>query len=253
MVWFALEGLNHHTDRRSRAVISCNARKYCLAVAVVLIALSALASGSKKVRAQEAAIAVPSGQPVTITPEQMKAMRRGGQPAMPPGAQPGPQPGQEAKPEDKDKKKEGEEAKKKEGEASVKRPEKPPRVPDPREFKVKLDEKGRVPPFNFIGQPWPDVMQWLATISKGSLDWQELPNDYLNLTTQRPYSLDEVRDLINRHLNARGYTGIQSGEVLSIFKIDKIDPSVVRRVTDDQLYDLKPYDFVKVSFDLPAS
>ena len=100
-------------------------------------------------------------------------------------------------------------------------------MPDPREFDVKLDDKGRVPPFNFIGQPWPDVLQWLANISKCSLDWQELPNDYLNLTTQRPYALDEVRDLINRHLNARGYTAIQSGEVLSVFKIDKIDPSVV--------------------------
>ena len=124
-------------------------------------------------------------------------------------------------------------------------------MPDPREFDVKLDDKGRVPPFNFIGQPWPDVLQWLANISKCSLDWQELPNDYLNLTTQRPYSLDEVRDLINRHLNARGYTAIQANEVLSVFKIDKIDPSVVRRVSEDQLYDLKPYDFVKVSFELP--
>ena len=65
---------------------------------------------------------------------------------------------------------------------------------------------GRVPPFNFIGQTWPDVLQWLASISNCSLDWQELPNDYLNLTTQKSYPLDEVRDLINRHLHARGYT-----------------------------------------------
>src|SRR5204862_4828142 len=146
-----------------------------------------------------------------------------------------------------DKKKEGEDAKKKEEDSTVKRPEKPPRTPDPREFQVKLDDKGRVPPFNFIGQPWPDVMQWLATLSKSSLDWQELPNDYLNLTTQHSYTVDEVRDLINRHLNARGYTSIQSGEVISVFKIEKIDPSLVRRVDEDKLYDLKPYDFVKVS------
>ncbi len=117
---------------------------------------------------------------------------------------------------------------------------------------MKLDDQGRVPAFNFIGQPWPDVLQWLANISKCSLDWQELPNDYLNLTTQRPYTLDEVRDLINRHLIARGYTSIQSGEVLSVFKIEKLDPSLVRRVSEDQLYDLKPYDFAKVSFELPA-
>lgn len=184
--------------------------------------------------------------------EQMKAMRKGGPPGAPPGAQPAPQPGQEPKPEDKDKKKEGEEGKKKE-DSTVKRPEKPPRVPDPREFNVKLDDKGRVPPFNFIGQPWPDVMQWLANLSKSTLDWQELPNDYLNLTTDRPYPLDEVRDRINRALQARGFTSIRADDVLSVFKIDKIDPSLVRRVEEDKLYDMKPYDFVKVSFELPAN
>jgi type II secretory pathway component GspD/PulD (secretin) len=181
-----------------------------------------------------------------------------GQPGKSPG-QPGNQPGQPGqppkggKPGESGEKKEGESGEKKEeSSAAVKRPDKPPRVPDPREFDVKLDDQGRVPPFNFIGQAWPDVLQWVANVSKCSLDWQELPSDYLNLTTQRPYSLDEVRDLVNRHLNARGYTSIQSGEVLSVFKIDKLDPSLVRRVAEDELYDLKPYDFVKVSFELPA-
>ena len=46
--------------------------------------------------------------------------------------------------EDKDKKEEGGD--------SVKRPDKPPRTPDPREFEVALDKNGKVPPFNFIGQ-----------------------------------------------------------------------------------------------------
>jgi len=189
-----------------------------------------------------------------MTVEQMKAMRKGGQ-AMAPAAQPAPQPGQEAKPEDKDKdkKKEGDDSSKKKDDATVKRPEKPPRVPDPREFKVKLDDKGRVPPFNFIGQPWPDVMQWLASLGKSTLDWQELPNDYLNLTTDRPYPLDEIRDRINRALQARGFTSIRSDDVLSVFKIEKIDPSLVRRVDEEKLYDMKPYDFVKVSFELPPS
>src|SRR5882757_1056556 len=112
MVSAALEGLNHHTDKRSRAVIGRNARKCCLTLAMVLIAPLALTTGSNRAVGQEATFAVPSGQPVTLTPEQMKAMRRG-QPGAPPGAQPSPQPGQEAKPEDKDKKKEGEEGKKK--------------------------------------------------------------------------------------------------------------------------------------------
>ena len=170
------------------------------------------------------------------------------------GGQPPAQPGQEAKPEDKakeEKKPDEGEKKKEEEDKSVKRPEKPPRVPDPREFDVALGPDNKVPPFNFIGQSWPDVLQWLANISKSSLDWQELPSDYLNLTTQRAYTLDEVRELVNRHLHARGYTLIQSGEVLSVFKIEKIDPSALPRVTEDELYDLRPYEFVKVSFEMP--
>lgn len=196
-------------------------------------------------------ISGPQGQP--MTPEQAKAMAEAQQRAAQAGAQPGGQPPAEAKPDEKKKEGEGDDKKKEEAPDSVKRPEKPPRVPDPRELEVKLDEQGRVSPFNFIGQPWPDVLQWLANVSKCSLDWQELPNDYLNLTTQRSYTVDEVRDLINRHLHARGYTSIQAGEVLSIFKIDKLDPSLVRRVTEEDLYDLKLYDYVKVSFELPAS
>jgi hypothetical protein len=73
----------------------------------------------------------------------------------------------------------------------------------------------------------------------------------LNLTTQRSYKLDEVRDLVNQALNARGFTSIQSGEVLSVFKIEKLDPSAVRQVDEEELYNRNRYDFVKVSFELP--
>ena len=193
-------------------------------------------------------LSVSPGQPVTR--EQAEAMmqaRRGGPPPQAAAEQPKP-----------DQKKEGEEKKddakkdeKKEEDTSVKRPKTPPRVPDPRELEVKLDERGRVPPFNFIGQPWPDVLQWFANVSGTSLDWQELPDDYLNLTTQRTYTVDELRDLLNRHLQARGYTMLTGGEVLSVFKIDKVDPSLVPRAIEEELYDRKPYDFVKVSFELP--
>jgi hypothetical protein len=174
---------------------------------------------------------MPSG----VSPEQAKAImearaRAGGQP-QPAVVQPKPEekkPGEEKKEEDKDKKKE-------EDNSSIKRPEKPPRVPDPREFNVKLDKSGRVPAFNFIGQTWPDVLQWLANISDCSLDWQELPNDYINLTTQKSYPLDDVRDLVNRHLHARGYTMLMADGVLSVFKIERLDPSVVPRISEEEL------------------
>ena len=78
--------------------------------------------------------------------------------------------GEQPKPDEKKKEGEGEkkddDKEEKKEETTIKRPEKPPRVPDPREFDVKLDDKGRVPPFNFIGQTWPDVLQWLANISE---------------------------------------------------------------------------------------
>jgi hypothetical protein len=82
---------------------------------------------------------------------------------------------------------------------SLKRPTVPPRVPDPREFDVRPDKNARIT-FTFHGQPWPDVLQWLAIISGRSLDWQELPNDYINVASTKEYSLDEVLDLFNRLL-----------------------------------------------------
>lgn len=230
----------HVLDRRRTDLLR-------LALAMLLFAGTSIV-----LQAQEAPVMVsgPPGRPMNA--EQAKAMVEA-QKAAGQGGTPAAQPGAEPKKEGEEKKEGGGEGEKK-GESSdtVKRPDKPPKAPDPNEFKISVDEQGRVPPFNFVGQPWPDVMQWLATNSKSSLNWQELPNDYLNLTTQRSYTLEEVRDLINRHLSARGYTAIQSGEDLSVFKIEKLDPSVVRRVQEEELYDLRPYDFVKVSFELPA-
>jgi type II secretory pathway component GspD/PulD (secretin) len=118
---------------------------------------------------------------------------------------------------------------------------------------IKLDERGRVPIFNFVGQPWPDVLQWLANLYGYSLDWQEMPADYINLTTQRSHTRDEVRNLINRHLLARGFTTVVKNDILSVFRISAVDPSLVPRASEDELYDLLPYDFVKVTFELPAT
>ncbi len=201
--------------------------------AVPVAAPASAPASAEQIKAAEAArAAVAAGQAPGQPP---------GQPGQP--GQPGGKPGKDNKPS---------EGENKDAPAGVvKRPDAPPKAPDPRDLRVSLDEHGLVPPFNFIGQPWPDVMQWLANLSKSSLDWQELPNGYLNLTTQRSYKLSEVHDLINQALNARGFTSIQSGEVLSVFKIEKLDPSVVRQATEEDLYNLNRYDYVKVSFELP--
>jgi uncharacterized low-complexity protein len=82
---------------------------------------------------------------------------------------------------------EGKEGEKKDEKAApggtLARPTKPPKPADPKELEAKPDKNGRVE-FSFNGQPWPDVLQWLAGVSGFSLDWQELPADYLNLSTQ---------------------------------------------------------------------
>jgi len=179
------------------------------------------------------------------------------QPGQPPGAEPAPNPGQTpANPAAGDAKPAGSEAEKKKEDAaassdSIQRPDKPPRVPDPREFDAKPDADGRIE-FNFYGQAWPDVLQWLANISDYSLDWQELPKDYVNVTNTRAYTLAEALDLFNRLLLERGYTMIPQGRILSVIRISKVDPSLLTRVEDEaDLLDLPAHQFAKITFKLP--
>ena len=184
-----------------------------------------------------------------------------GGPGRPPsssGEEPKPssgKPDDSKKPDGKDKAKESEEKKKdgdkKEDESSEtkKRPTEPPRPPDPEELKVLPDKDGKVQ-FNFNGQPWEAVLKWLADVSGKSLDWQEMPGDYLNLVTQRSYTLDEARDLINLHLLVRGFTLLGEGEILSVVNIKKLNPGMVPRVAAEELGERLPHEFVKVSFAL---
>jgi len=162
-------------------------------------------------------------------------------------------PPEEGAKESKDKDAKKDEAKKAEEEAKlVKRPTEPTQPANPEELKVTPDATGRVQ-FNFRGQPWVDVLQWFADVAGYSLDWQELPGDFLNLTTHRKYTLAETRDLLNRHLLARGFTMVVRGEGLTVVKIDKLDPSLVPRGEADDLEDFSPYDFLRVTFPLPLS
>jgi type II secretory pathway component GspD/PulD (secretin) len=168
-----------------------------------------------------------------------------------PAAQPG-QPAQQPqgdKPKEEEKKPDGE--KKEEAVPTVKRPTEKPKA-DAEELKVKPDKDGMVQ-FNFRGQSWTDVLEWFAGVAGYSLDWQELPADFLNLSTQRRHTIAETRDLLNRHLLARGFTMVLQGESLSVVKTDKIDPSLVPRVEPDALDDQPPFDFVRARFPLPES
>jgi hypothetical protein len=119
-----------------------------------------------------------------------------GQPAIGPDGQPIP-PGQPpmggaAKPEEA-------------GPKPVVRGDRPAGNGNKQELTIKPGPDGKVQ-INFHGQKWLDVLEWYADIASLSLDWQEVPGDYLNLRTQRGYTVAEVRDVLNRHLMDRGFT-----------------------------------------------
>lgn len=111
------------------------------------------------------------------------------------------------------------------------------------------DPAGKIT-FNLRGHPWPDVLEWLAKVSALNLDWQELPKDYLNLVTRRSYTVEEARDIINRHLLNRGYTMLLDGEVLTVVNISKLNPAMVPRVQPEDLKKRASHEFVKVAFKL---
>ena len=162
---------------------------------------------------------------VTVTPP-----TDGSTPMPMPGT---PMPGTETKPAD----------------GSVKRPTADKFVPQPIDSEIRKNPDGKVS-FNIKGQPWEPVLQWLSDASALSLDWQELPGDSLNLITTREYTMEEARDLINRHLLSRGFTMIVTGEVMSIVKTKELNPAMVQRVTPEMLAKLPDHTMCKVSFDL---
>ncbi len=164
--------------------------------------------------------------------------------AMPPGQSPPPG---TAAPASGDAKPAGADAK---GPAEpIKRKSEPPDPPNKREFDVKPDEQGMLQ-FQFRNQGWPELMRWLAEVSGMSLDWQELPGDYLNIATQRKHTLDEARDLFNRHLLARGFTMLEFDGTIQVLKTKGINAALVPKIDPEKLGSLPPNRFVRVSFSL---
>src|SRR5258708_28966473 len=66
---------------------------------------------------------------------------------------------------------------------TVSRPDVPFEPPHAEELKLRPQASGKLR-FNFQGQPWQGVVEWMAHVSHLSLDWQELPAGYLNLRTE---------------------------------------------------------------------
>ncbi|MCG8448557.1 MAG: hypothetical protein MI725_03130, partial [Pirellulales bacterium] len=194
-------------------------------------------------------------QPVgsNLTPEQIQQMQEARRRAQRGGNN---EQNKKADDKSKEKKEEGEKGdaeKKKDSDVkTLKRPTDKPNPVDLDRVPLQPDANGLVQ-FSYNGHPWTEVLQDYADAAKLSFDWQELPADYLNLMTQRKYTLTEARDLLNRHLLARGFTMIVQGEVLSVVNVKKLDSSLIPRVSPDDLEDYAPYDFVRARFQLPLS
>ena len=135
----------------------------------------------------------------------------------------------------------------KEQKSDAKPPAEPSQLPVERELERTPEGEIR---FSFQRQPWLAVLQWLSDSSGLTLDWQELPDGVLNLTTKQSYTLDEARDLFNMHLAARGFTLLRRGEVLTLTKLDKLNPALVPRVEAEDLAERDSHEIVRVSFPL---
>ena len=136
------------------------------------------------------------------------------------------------------------------GESATEQPSVDSAEPPVRNSEEAVVRDGEKVQFQFREHAWDAALTWLANESGVSIDWQSLPEDRLNLVTQRAYSLPEARDLFNMHLLARGYTLLQRGEILSVVKLEEINPTLVPRCEPGELGDLPRHDFIRTSFPL---
>ena len=134
---------------------------------------------------------------------------------------------------------------------TIKRSTEPKPAPEPRPFNIKPDDQGMIE-FQFRDQAWPDVLQWVADVSGLALDWQELPADLLSIATPDKMSLIQTRDVLNRHLLARGFAILEFPGVLQVVKTKEINGSLVPRVEPSELDSLPANRFVRTTYKLDS-
>lgn len=109
--------------------------------------------------------------------------------------------------------------------------------------------------FSFEGEPWRDVVQWLAEASDLALHVGDLPTGSFTYFDPNPFSEQEAIDRVNLFLLPEGYTLVRSGKLLSVINLS--DPrglqqlaALARIITIDQLQQLQNHDVVKCIFPL---
>ena len=105
--------------------------------------------------------------------------------------------------------------------------------------------------FNFVHQPWSDVLTWFADEADLSLLMETPPDGTFNYRDTRGYTPTQAIDLMNRVLLLKGYTLIKSDRLLTLMNLeDEIPPQLVEFVTVAELDERGSFEIVKCLFHL---
>ena len=130
---------------------------------IVLCSLLIIPGWSDDLSAQEAIIRSVGGKSVQLVPSSP-----GKRPSRPPTAKKGAKPSTSTKPS-ASKGKKGAAKKADEASKTTQRPTKPEVPPNPKELELRPSDDGKMK-LSFKGQPWPQLLEWLAKVSNMSLD-----------------------------------------------------------------------------------
>jgi type II secretory pathway component GspD/PulD (secretin) len=105
--------------------------------------------------------------------------------------------------------------------------------------------------FNFVHQPWADVLTWFADEADLSLLMETPPTGTFNYRDTRAYTPSEAIDLMNRVLLLKGFTLVRSDRLLTLMNLeDEIPPQLVEFVSVADLDKRGSFEIVKCLFHL---
>ncbi len=105
--------------------------------------------------------------------------------------------------------------------------------------------------FNFVHQPWADVLEWFAEQADLSLQLDAPPAGTFNYRDSRSYTPAEAIDQMNRVLLLKGYTLVRSERLLTLLNLeDQIPPQLIEFVSVSDLDQRGAFEIVKCLFHL---
>jgi type II secretory pathway component GspD/PulD (secretin) len=105
--------------------------------------------------------------------------------------------------------------------------------------------------FNFVHQPWADVLEWFADEADLSLQMDAPPAGTFNYRDTRSYTPAESIDLMNRVLLLKGYTLVRSERLLTLMNLeDEIPTQLIEFVGVEDLDERGSFELVKCLFHL---